>query len=69
MNKKKLKQIDLMGSSSCDLKCSYCYINKNCSFFDYDKKIKLAWENKEYLNTVKKVIDKMGFDPLTVDDV
>ena len=55
MSKKIIKQLDLMGSSSCDLKCSYCYINKNCSFFDYDKIIKKAWENGEYIDTIKKV--------------
>ena len=66
---KTLKQIDLMGSSSCNLNCSYCYINKNCSFFDYDKAIKEAWEKQTYLNTVKKVIDKLNLSTNTVEDI
>ena len=66
MDKKILDQIDLMGSSSCDLKCSYCYITKNCSFFNYDKFIKEAWETGEYLKTIEKVFEKMDQSPLTI---
>lgn len=57
-----------MGSSNCNLKCTYCYINKNCSFSNYDKIIRKAWENEEYLDTVQKVLSKMGQDPRTITD-
>ena len=48
MNNKLLK-VDLIGSSDCDLKCSYCYITKNCAFSNYDKIITDSWENGSYL--------------------
>jgi sulfatase maturation enzyme AslB (radical SAM superfamily) len=53
---KQVNHIDIMGSSNCNLKCSYCYINKNCSFSNYDKTIRQAWESGEYLKTVEKVL-------------
>lgn len=69
MEKKILQQIDLMGSSSCDLKCSYCYINKNCAFFDYDKQIREAWETGAYLKTVQAVFSALDQSPSTITDL
>ena len=62
-------KLDLMGSSSCDLKCSYCYISKNCSFYNYDEVIKKAWEDGSYLKNTKEVFKKLNSDPLLVDDL
>lgn len=69
MEKKKIKQLDLMGSSSCDLKCSYCYIIKNCTFFNYDKIVKEAWESGSYLNILKQVFEKLDSDPKLLEDL
>lgn len=69
MEKKKIKQLDLMGSSSCDLKCSYCYITKNCTFFNYDKTVKEAWESGSYLNILKQVFEKLDSDPKLLEDL
>lgn len=69
MNNKQIKQLDLMGSSNCDLKCSYCYITKNCTFFNYDKVVKQAWETGSYLTTIKDVFKKLDSDPLLLEDL
>lgn len=61
--KKNIIQLDLMGSSSCNLKCSYCYLTKNCTFHSYDKVVKEAWETGTYITTIKKVFDKFNSDP------
>ena len=58
-----IKQLDLIGSSACNLQCSYCYLTKNQAFNNQDKIIQNAWKNKEYLNTIKKVFKKIDSDP------
>lgn len=52
-----------MGSCSCNLRCSYCYINKNKSFFNYDKNIKAAWQDGSYLDTIEQVYNKLNANP------
>lgn len=69
MEKKVIEQLDLMGSSSCDLKCSYCYITKNCSFFDYDRKIKEAWKSGNYIQVIKDTFKKLDQDLNNITDL
>lgn len=64
-----INKLDLMGSSSCDLKCSYCYITKNCSFYNYDSIVKEAWKSGSYLTTIKQVFQKLDADPTQVKDL
>ena len=64
-----ITKLDLMGSSSCDLKCSYCYITKNCSFYNYDSIVKEAWRSGSYLTKIKQVFQKLDADPTQVKDL
>lgn len=61
--------ISLLGSSKCNLSCSFCYLGKNPFYQKYDEKVKKAWETGEYLKTVKKVLKKLDSDPLKVTEV
>lgn len=65
----KITKVDLMGSSSCDLKCSYCYITKNCTFYSYDPIVKEAWKTGNYLTTIEKVFSKLEASTFDVDDL
>ena len=58
-----IDRLDVMGSCSCNLRCSYCYINKNKSFFNYDKNIKAAWQDGSYLDTIEQVYNKLNANP------
>lgn len=64
-----IDKLDLMGSSSCDLKCSYCYITKNCTFYDYDTIVENAWKTGSYLTTIQKVFDKLQANTKDVKDL
>lgn len=65
----KIKQLDLLGSSACNLSCSYCYLTKNHSFNSFDKLIRQSWETKDYLQIIKEVFSKLNSDPKNLSDL
>lgn len=69
MEKNIITKLDLMGSSNCNLKCSYCYITKNCTFHNYDKIVRQAWDTGSYLSTIKKVFNILKSDPKDIKDL
>lgn len=61
-----VNSISLISSSVCNLKCSFCFLNKNKSFNKYDLEILQAWKEKTYLSTVYKSLKKLKEDPLKI---
>lgn len=61
----KLKSAELYLSSSCNLKCSYCYISKNPGFYELDKMVQKNLSNNIYLKNLKKAFpDKYALEEL-----
>jgi sulfatase maturation enzyme AslB (radical SAM superfamily) len=49
---------DILVAASCNLNCEYCYIGKNDSLKEIDKKIIAEWEEKGVLNKLKENYSK-----------
>ena len=64
-----MASLSLISSSRCNMKCSFCYLHKNKSFYEYDKYLREVWRNGEYIEKVKETTDKMGIDPLTITNI
>lgn len=64
-----IHHLNLITSSFCDLKCSYCFLHKNKAFRKKDSYIVEMWENGEYVNNLKKFFNKVNSDPLKVRDL
>lgn len=64
-----IKHLNVVTSSFCDLKCSYCYLHKNKSFREYDKKVIESWKDGTYIENLKKVFKKLNSDPHEVHDL
>jgi len=44
-----IEHLNIITSSFCDLKCSYCFLHKNRSFRQYDKWIIESWKDGTYV--------------------
>ena len=65
----KMVSLSLISSSRCNMKCSFCYLHKNKSFYEYDKYLRAMWRNGDYIENVKKTIDKLGINPNDITNV
>ena len=64
-----IKEVALLGSTACDLHCSYCYLkeqHQNDAYAVFNRKIKQAWRSGEYFENVKKLFEELSCDPLDV---
>lgn len=64
-----IQHLNIITSSFCDLKCSYCFLHKNKSFRQYDKEIIQAWKDGSYVDNIKKVFIKLNSNPKEVTDL
>lgn len=64
-----ITQLDLLGSSACNLSCSYCYLTKNKSFNLQDELIKNSWASKDYIKIIKQVFNKLDSNPLLLSSL
>jgi organic radical activating enzyme len=65
------KSIMVLGSSVCNLNCSYCYLedqHQTNAYVLLNKEIQKAWKNGTYVENIKKVFSELG-DPSTVTDL
>lgn len=53
------KSIALIGSSVCNLQCSYCFLHKTSAYIEEDKNIVAALESGLFLSNVSKSLDKL----------
>lgn len=54
-----IKGLSVLTSSICNLDCSFCFLNKNKAFKNYDAIIKQSWQDFSYLNNVEKSLKKL----------
>ena len=64
-----IRHLNLITSSFCDLKCSYCFLHKNKSFRNYDKFIIDGWKTGSYAKNIKEVFTRLDSDPDEVTDI
>ena len=67
-----IQKLMVLGSSVCNLECSYCYLHdqhKNNAYVLLNKEIQKAWLNGEYVNNIKKVFKELGSNPNIVTDL
>lgn len=64
-----IRHLNLITSSFCDLKCSYCFLHKNKSFRDFDKFIIEGWKTGLYAKNIKEVFIRLNSDPDEVTDI
>lgn len=62
-----IQHLNLITSSFCDLKCSYCFLRKNKSFRQFDTIIREKWLDGSYIDNVEKVFKKLECDPKDVE--
>ena len=61
-----IKQVSLLGASICNLQCQYCYLHNQKTQEFYKKlnnEIQESWINKNYVNNIKKVFEKIHANP------
>lgn len=54
--------LNVITSSLCDLKCSYCFLHKDKVFRSQDKKIVQAWLDGTYISNIRKVFQCLDCD-------
>ena len=59
MNERKITGLTLISSAVCNLNCSFCFLNKNSSYKDFDHELQLAWQNQTYLKSVIKTLSML----------
>ena len=60
-------QLSILGSSICNLSCSYCYLHNQDTQTFYkllNKEVQDGWKQGTYVENIKKVYEKINADPL-----
>lgn len=63
---KQIGQLSILGSSICNLSCSYCYLhNRDTQQFykTLNEEIQEGWKSGSYIENIRKVYEKIGSDP------
>lgn len=60
--KRKISSLDVISSSVCNMRCSFCYLHKNEAYVKFDKEVQEAWKNGSYVDNIKKVIERLNGD-------
>ena len=61
-----INQISVLGSSICDLHCSYCYLHEQHNgdaYKIFNDMIQKNWKDGSYVDNIKKVFKKLECDP------
>lgn len=66
-DKLQIKSLSLISSVTCNLNCSFCYLNKNNSYKEFDKLVRQAWQNGSYIGNVIDTLDALNVDLETID--
>ena len=64
--KKNIDQLSLLGSSVCNLSCSYCYLHNQETQKFYkicNDEIQNGWKDGSYVDNIRKVYEKISADP------
>lgn len=64
---KQIQQLSVLGSSVCNLSCSYCYLHnqETKSFYKLlNEEVQSGWKNGSYVENIKQVYAKINSDPL-----
>ena len=56
---RKKKNLSIIASSNCNLRCSYCFLKHKECYDEEDKKIIAALSSGEFINNIEKSLDKM----------
>ena len=48
------KVLGIISPAKCNLNCSYCYLHKNQSYIEEDKKIIAAMQDGSFLTNIKR---------------
>ena len=57
------RRLEVIGSAGCNLKCSYCYLHKNPSYFEEDKLVVKAMKDGTFLKNIKTVLKYLKVYP------
>lgn len=58
----KISSITFISSATCNLNCSFCYLNKNSAYASFNTLVREAWQNKTYIQNVCNSLDKLNID-------
>ena len=61
--------LTLISSGICNLSCEFCFLHKNQSYKSFDKIVQKAWQEKTYLPTVEKVLEKININFQDIDTI
>lgn len=64
---KQIQQLSILGSSVCNLSCSYCYLHntETKSFYKLlNEEVQSGWRDGTYVENIKQVFSKINADPL-----
>lgn len=62
-----VQQISILGSSICNLSCSYCYLHnqETKSFYNLlNEEVQEGWKTGSYVSNIKEVFSKINANPL-----
>ena len=57
-----MKTLGIISASKCNLKCEYCYLHKNKSYINEDKKTLQAILDGSFIKNVKRTLKKLSID-------
>lgn len=62
-----VSSLSLISSSICNLNCSFCYLHKNESYKKYNKLVREAWQNGDYLKNLYNTCKALELDFNEID--
>lgn len=57
-----ITSISVVSCATCNLDCSFCYLNKNKAYQEFDKIVRAAWEDGSYLENIEKTLRALETD-------
>lgn len=67
--KRHIYNIDVLASSICNMRCSFCYLHKNSAYKEFDLCLKKAWQDGTYVKNLKKVFNKLNANMNEVTEI
>lgn len=64
-----IESIDFISSAACNLNCSFCYLNKNKAYSEFNQWIREGFKNKTYIKNAYETVLALNANPCDVNIV
>lgn len=63
------KQLNFITTSSCNMKCEFCYLHKNNAYKEFDKMVESAWEDGSYVVNAYNTLLALHSNPKEITNI